>query len=62
MFRIVAIDESKRRDGRFIEIIGNYNPLVKPVSLTYKKDRVEYWLSVGAQATGTVRKLLKIES
>jgi small subunit ribosomal protein S16 len=58
-YRIVAIDESKRRDGRAIEILGYYNPLVKPVELIYQKDRVNYWISVGAQLTSKVSEILK---
>jgi small subunit ribosomal protein S16 len=60
-YRIVAIDESKRRDGRNIEILGSYNPLVKPPVIQFQKDRLEYWLSVGAQATESVKKLLELK-
>lgn len=59
MYRIVAIDESKRRNGRPIENLGFYNPLVKPVQLVVKKDRVAYWLSTGAQLTDGAKKLLE---
>ncbi len=56
-YRLIAIDESKRRDGRALEILGFYNPLVKPPQVSIKRDRVEYWLSVGAQMTGTAKKI-----
>jgi len=57
-YRIIAIEEGKRRDGSAIEILGSYNPLVKPPVLTVKKDRIDYWVSVGAQMTESVKKLL----
>lgn len=58
-YRIIAIDESKRRDGRALEILGFYNPLVKPPQVNIKRDRIEYWLSVGAQLTIAAEKLIK---
>ncbi len=61
-YRIIAIEEGKRRDGRQIEILGFYNPLVKPAHLSVQKDRVDYWLSVGAQMTPSVEKLLSAKS
>lgn len=60
-YRIVAADSRAQRDGRAIERLGYYDPLVKDeqkkVSLT--KDRIEYWLSVGAQPSVTVENLLR---
>lgn len=58
-YRIIAIEEGKRRDGRAIEILGFYNPLVKPPQISLKRDRVDYWLSVGAKLTPAVEKLMK---
>lgn len=58
-YRIIAIEEGKRRDGRAIEILGFYNPLVTPPQVSIKRDRVDYWLSVGAQLSGTAEKLMK---
>lgn len=55
-YRIVVMEGSKPRDGRCIEEIGTYAPIVSQVSL--KDERVKYWLSVGAQPTDTVRRLL----
>lgn len=57
-YRFVAIEEGKRRDGRAIEILGFYNPLVKPAQISLKRDRVDYWLSVGAQFTPAAKKLM----
>lgn len=58
-YRLIAIEEGKRRDGRAIENLGFYNPLVKPPQVSVKRDRVDYWLSVGAQLTPAAEKLLK---
>jgi small subunit ribosomal protein S16 len=57
-YRIVAADERARRDGRFLEQVGTYNPNHAPASVTLKHDRVTYWLGVGAQPTDTVKNLL----
>jgi small subunit ribosomal protein S16 len=61
-YRIVVMDEAKRRDGRNIEILGSYNPLVKPPQITIKEDRLKYWLSVGAQETDGVKNILAKKS
>jgi len=58
-YRIVAIEESKRRDGKAIEILGHYDPLVTPAHIVLKKDRIDYWISVGAVVTDSVKKLLE---
>lgn len=58
-YRIVASEEGKRRDGKHIEILGHYNPLVIPAQLVVKQDRIDYWLSVGAQMTDGTRHILK---
>lgn len=57
-YRIIAIDERKRRDGRALEILGSYNPLVKPAHISIKRDRINYWLSVGAQLSQSAKKLI----
>ncbi len=57
-YRIIAIEEGKRRDGRAIETLGHYNPRVNPPHLAVKRDRVAYWLSVGAQMSESTKKLL----
>ena len=58
-YRIIAIEEGKRRDGTAIEILGFYNPLVKPPQIKIDTERVKYWVSVGAQITPSVQKLMK---
>ena len=57
-YRVVVADKPAPRDGRFIENLGHYNPLTDPVTLEVKKDRVEHWMSLGAQPTETVHRLL----
>lgn len=57
-YRIVVMEEAKRRNGKTIEILGFYNPLVKPAQLEVKKDRISYWQSVGAQMTDGVKKII----
>ncbi len=58
-YRIVVADSRAPRDGRFIEIIGFYNPRTEPETIQIKEDRALYWLSVGAQPTEPVERLLK---
>jgi small subunit ribosomal protein S16 len=57
-YRIVVAEESHRRDGRFIEIVGTYDPLSKPAGVEVKSEAVLKWLSQGAQPTDTVRRIL----
>jgi small subunit ribosomal protein S16 len=58
-FRMVAADSRRQRDGRFIEILGHYDPLKKPYELVVHKDRVEGWISKGAQPSEQVASLLR---
>lgn len=58
-YRIVAADERARRDGRFLEVLGTYNPMNNPAALRLHKDRIDYWIGVGAQPSTTVASLLK---
>jgi small subunit ribosomal protein S16 len=58
-YRVVVADSDSPRDGRFIEIIGNYNPRTEPITLNLQEDRAFHWLSVGAQMTETVQRLFK---
>ncbi len=60
-FRICAFDAREERDGRSIEQLGTYDPMEKEESkkVVLKRDRIEYWLSVGAQPTETVASILK---
>jgi small subunit ribosomal protein S16 len=59
-YRIVAADSRSPRDGRFIEILGHYDPRQDPSALTVDNEKVVHWLSHGAQPTDRVRKLLEI--
>ena len=58
-FKVVVADKRSPRDGKFIEIIGTYDPKKKGNNSTLKLDRVEYWISKGAQPSDTVRSLIK---
>ena len=58
-YRIVVADSRYPRDGRFIEEIGTYNPVVNPAELKVDVDRAQAWIKTGAQPTETVRDLLK---
>jgi small subunit ribosomal protein S16 len=58
-YRVVVADSRSPRDGKFIEIIGHYNPVRQPKELVIKADRARYWLGVGAQPSDTVKYLLK---
>jgi small subunit ribosomal protein S16 len=57
-YRVVAAEEANRRDGRFIEILGTYDPVKQPAAIEVKSDAVLKWLSNGAQPTDTVRRIL----
>lgn len=58
-YRIVVADNEAPRDGKFLEIVGTYNPLQDPVVVDVKQDRVKYWLGEGAKPSDTVRSILK---
>ena len=57
-YRMVAAEDSSRRDGRFIEILGTYDPLKKPAAVEVKSDSVLKWLASGAQPSETVKRIL----
>lgn len=57
-YRIVVTDSRSPRDGRFVEIVGHYNPLTDPPSVTLKEDRVAEWLRRGAQPSEAAAKVL----
>ncbi len=59
-YRIVAADSRSPRDGRFIEILGQYNPREEPSLVNVDNDKIVKWLGQGAQPTERVRKLLEI--
>lgn len=56
-YRIVAADSRSPRDGRFLEIVGTYNPLTEPAEIKINEESALNWLSNGAQPTDTVRAL-----
>jgi small subunit ribosomal protein S16 len=58
-FKVVVTDKRSPRDGKFIEIVGTYDPKKSGHNSTLKLDRIEYWLSKGAQPSDTVRSLVK---
>jgi small subunit ribosomal protein S16 len=58
-YRVVVIEKRRARDSRFVEVVGTYDPLQQPAEIKLKTDRVEYWLSQGAQPSDTVRSFLR---
>ena len=58
-YRIVIADKRSPRDGRFIETIGTYDPLTEPETIEIELDRAAHWLSVGAQPTEAVARILR---
>jgi small subunit ribosomal protein S16 len=57
-YRVVVIEKANARDGRFVEILGHYNPRTNPAEVVLTRERVDYWLSRGAQPSDTVRGIL----
>ena len=60
-YRIVVADSEFPRDGRYLEKVGTYNPMVEPAEVMLKNDRIAYWIAQGAIPTHTVHNLLKKE-
>jgi small subunit ribosomal protein S16 len=60
-YRIVVADSDSPRDGRFLEKVGTYDPLVNPAKVALNSDRIKYWMEKGATPTDTVKSLLKKE-
>jgi len=58
-YRIVVKEKQSKRDGAYLENLGTYNPTRDPAEINLKSDRVQYWISKGAQPTDTVRRLIK---
>ena len=58
-YRIVAAEKESPRDGRFIEILGHYNPRTQPATIQMKEDRIYDWISKGAQPSDSVMQLFK---
>lgn len=60
-YRIVAADARSPRDGRFLEVVGTYNPITNPAETKIDEEKALYWLNNGAQPTETVRNILSKE-
>ena len=58
-YRVVVTEKTRPRNGRFVEIVGTYDPAKKPAAVNLDHDRVEYWLGKGAQPSDTVRSFLR---
>ena len=57
-YRVVVTDSRSPRDGRFIEILGHYNPLTQPPTVKIDRTRAQAWIAKGAQPSNTVKRLL----
>lgn len=58
-YRIVVIDKRRARNGRFLEVLGQYNPIASPAQIEINSERAQYWLSKGAEPSETVRSILR---
>jgi len=58
-YRIVVIDKRRARNGRFLEVLGQYNPIANPVQMEINAERAQYWLQKGAAPSETVRSILR---
>jgi small subunit ribosomal protein S16 len=58
-YRIVAADSEAPRDGKFLEVLGRYDPLTDPAQVTVDEDKVDKWIQRGAKVSETVRSLLR---
>jgi len=61
-YRVVVTEKSRARDSSSLEILGHYNPTKDPIILSLKAERIEYWISKGAQPSKTVSRLMKYEA
>ena len=59
-YRVVVADSRAARDGRFIEVIGHYNPITDPPQVTIDREKARAWIAKGAQASNTVKKLIAL--
>jgi small subunit ribosomal protein S16 len=62
IYRVVVADSRSPRDGRFIEIVGRYNPQTDPSTIELDEEKIKDWLGKGAQPTNTVARLLKAKN
>jgi small subunit ribosomal protein S16 len=58
-YRVVVAEKRGKRDGKFVEIVGHYNPCATPAQIVLDQERVNYWVKCGAQPTDTVRSLMR---
>lgn len=58
-YRLVVKEKRSKRDGKYLENLGTYNPMIDPAEVTLHHDRIQYWIGVGAQPTETVKSLIK---
>jgi len=58
-YRVVVIEKRNPRNGRFVEIVGTYDPLKNPAEVKLDAERIKYWLGCGAQPSDTVRSFLR---
>ena len=58
-YRVVVIEKDRARDGRSVEVVGTYNPRTNPASVDLKRDRIDHWVSKGAQMSATVARLVQ---
>jgi small subunit ribosomal protein S16 len=58
-YRVVVTEKTRPRNGRFVEIVGTYDPLKKPAEIKLDAERIKYWLGCGAQPSDTVRSFLR---
>ena len=58
-YRLVVAEKRGKRDGRFIEIVGHYNPCRETLEVKLNHERIQYWIKCGAQPTETVRNLIR---
>jgi small subunit ribosomal protein S16 len=59
-YRVVVIEKERARNGRPVEVVGTYNPRTHPATFDLKRERIEHWVSKGAQLSDRVRKLLAL--
>jgi small subunit ribosomal protein S16 len=59
-YRVVVIEKERARNGRPVEVVGTYNPRTSPATFDLKRERIEHWVSKGAQLSDRVRKLLSL--
>jgi len=58
-YRVVVIDQKRARDSRCVEVVGHYNPVAKPAVVDLERERIDHWVSCGAQPSDTVARLIR---